>query len=152
MNSVTGITPIPKGYHCLSPFLVLKDIAGFLDFLRNALDVQVVRTVAEKDGSVTYAEVRLGDSHLLMREPMGQHEPMPASLYFYVPQCDAVYKHVLAAGATSISEPTDRFYGDRNAGVRDKWGNIWWFATHIEDVNQAELERRNQEKHIANDR
>ena len=146
MISQTGVSPIPIGYHSVSPFLMLNDLAGFLDFLRAAFDAQVVRRIAGENDTVMHAEVRLGDSHVMMGDPMGQHEPMPAGLYFYVPNADAVYKQALAAGATSISAPADQFYGDRNAGVRDKWGNIWWLATHIEDVNAGELQRRSDEQ------
>ena len=63
-------------------------------------------------------------------------------LHLYVPDTDALYRSALAAGATSIREPADQFYGDRSAGVRDLWGNQWWIATHMEDVSQAEMERR----------
>lgn len=146
MISPTGVSPIPIGYHSISPFLMLNDLPDFLDFLREAFDAQVVRRVAGEGGAVIHAEVRLGDSHVMMGDPMGQHEPMPAGLYFYVPNADAVYKQALAAGATSISPPADQFYGDRNAGVRDKWGNTWWLATHIEDVNEGELQRRSDEQ------
>jgi uncharacterized glyoxalase superfamily protein PhnB len=125
---------------------MLNDVAGFLEFLREAFDAQVVRRIPGPDDTVMHAEVRLGDSHLMMGDPMGEHDPMPAGLYFYVPNADVVYKQALAAGATSISPPADQFYGDRNAGVRDKWGNIWWLATHIEDVNEGELIRRGKEQ------
>lgn len=141
MISQAGVSPIPIGYHSISPFLMLNDLAGFLDFLREAFDAQVVRRIAGEDGSVMHAEVRLGDSHVMMGDPMGE-AVRPAGLYFYVPNADAVYKQALAAGAASISAPADRFYGDRNAGVQDNWGNIWWLATHIEDVNEGELQRR----------
>ncbi len=60
----------------------------------------------------------------------------------YVPDTDALYHSALAAGATSIREPADQFYGDRSGGVRDVCGNEWWMATHIEDVSQEEMERR----------
>lgn len=66
----------------------------------------------------------------------------PASLYLYVPDCDATYASAMAAGATSIMEPEDQFYGDRGAGVTDPFGNIWFIGTHIEDVPPDELERR----------
>jgi uncharacterized glyoxalase superfamily protein PhnB len=69
---------------------------------------------------------------------------MPAAIYMYVPDCDAVYKQALAAGATSKMTPSDQFYGDRNAGVEDANGNQWWMATHVEDVSEEELRRRAQ--------
>jgi uncharacterized glyoxalase superfamily protein PhnB len=67
---------------------------------------------------------------------------MPSGFYLYVPDTDATYQAGLAAGGVSVMEPSDQFYGDRNAGVRDPWGNHWWIATHIEDVDEAEIQRR----------
>lgn len=140
-----AVSPIPVGYHSLIPYLMFPDVRGFLEFLRTAFDAQVVRQVDAPDGQVSHAEVRMGDSHLMVGDPMGRHDPRPGMVYFYVPNTDAVYKQAIAAGATSVSAPTDMFYGDRNAGVQDKWGNVWWVATHIEDVNEGELQRRSNE-------
>jgi uncharacterized glyoxalase superfamily protein PhnB len=67
---------------------------------------------------------------------------MPTTLYLYVPDIDAVYRRALDAGATSLVEPKDQFYGDRSAGVKDPVGNFWWVATHVEDVSPEELRRR----------
>ena len=69
----------------------------------------------------------LGDAH-------GEHKPLQTMLYVYVDDADAVYQRALAAGATSVQAPVDQFYGDRSGGVKDAFGNLWWIATHIEDV------------------
>ena len=79
-----------------------------------------------------------------------QWKARPGNFYVYVEDCDAAYQQALAAGGTSLSEPEDQFYGDRHGGVTDSQGNNWWIATHIEDVSEADLERRakeHQEKH-----
>ncbi|MFT3886211.1 MAG: VOC family protein [Flavobacteriales bacterium] len=141
-----AVTPIPPGYHSLTTFLTVSNIDGLLDFLRNAFDAQTIRRLPGPDGSTYHAELRMGDSHLMIGDPMGRYPARPGTLYFYVPKVDAVYKQALAAGATSILEPANMFYGDRNAGVQDAWDNIWWIATHIEDVSEIEMERRNAEE------
>jgi uncharacterized glyoxalase superfamily protein PhnB len=71
--------------------------------------------------------------------------PAPAGLYLYLNEVDAAYDRALRAGGVSVMEPADQFYGDRNAGVRDACGNIWWLATHIEDVSREEIVRRVRE-------
>lgn len=71
---------------------------------------------------------------------------MPAALYLYVTNVDMVYKQAIDAGASSIYAPNNEFYGDRVAAVEDKWGNVWWLATHVEDVSEDELKRRRQSK------
>jgi uncharacterized glyoxalase superfamily protein PhnB len=67
---------------------------------------------------------------------------MPAMLYVYLPDVDAAYARALRAGASSIQEPRDEFYGDRTAAVQDVAGNQWYLATHIEDLSDAEMGRR----------
>ena len=67
---------------------------------------------------------------------------MPAMIHLYVDDCDAVHERAVAAGGTSVREPEDQFYGDRSAGVRDSAGNLWWIATHVEDVPEEELAKR----------
>lgn len=143
MNS---IAPVPPGYHSITPYISVSNVDGFLEFLRSAFDAQIVRRLPGPEGSTWHAEVRMGDSHLMIGDPMGQRPAWPAQIYFYVPNTDAVYRQALTTGATSTMEPRDMFYGDRNAGVQDAWGNTWWIATHVEDVTDIELERRNAEQ------
>src|SRR5207248_11317366 len=68
----------------------------------------------------------------------GEWTPMPAQIYLYVSDCDALYKQALTAGATSVQEPSTQFYGDRHGAVKDSNGNVWWIATHVEDVRSEE--------------
>ena len=82
-----------------------------------------------------HAVVKVGDSVLEMGEAHGKYEPMEAMFYLYVPDMEDLYRRALAAGATSFQEPTDQPYGDRNAGVKDAFGNKWYIATHIKDVS-----------------
>jgi uncharacterized glyoxalase superfamily protein PhnB len=82
-------------------------------------------------------QIRVGTSILEMGEAHGPYQPMSSVLYVYVPDVDAVYRRALQAGATSISQPADQPYGDRNAGVKDPFGNTWYIATHIKDVQSA---------------
>ncbi len=72
-------------------------------------------------------------------------QPMPGSIYLYVKDTDATYQRALKAGATSVMEPADQFYGDRNAGVKDPIGNMWWIATHIEDISPEEMKKREKD-------
>ena len=86
--------------------------------------------------------MKIGDWMVMMGEASGQWAPMPASIYLYVNNADAIYKKAMAAGASSIMEPANQFYGDRHGGVKDPSGNMWWIATHVEDVSSEEMGRR----------
>lgn len=137
-----AVKPIPEGYHSVTPFLVVPDVPRLIDFLKQAFDATEMFRIPQPDGSVMHAEVRIGDSIVMMGEAMGEFQPMPASMYLYVNDADATYQRALQAGASSAMEPTDQFWGDRQAGVVDPAGNRWWIATHQEDVPPEELGRR----------
>jgi PhnB protein len=136
------VTPVPAGYHRVTPYLVVADGEGLLTFLQNAFQAEVLTRTLRPDGAIANAEVRVGDSMLMVAQAREPWKPMPTGFYLYVPDTDAVYQAAVAAGGVSTLEPSDQFYGDRNAGVQDPWGNNWWIATHIEDVDEAEIQRR----------
>ncbi len=134
--------PIPDGFHTVTPYLVVQGAAKELDFLKGAFEAKELFRMPQPDGTIMHAEVKIGDSIVMMGEARGQHKPMPCSLYLYVTDADAVYKRALQAGATSTMEPANQFYGDRTAGVRDPAGNQWMIGTHKEDVSPEELRKR----------
>ena len=136
------VQPIPAGYRTLTPYLVVKDGRAQLEFIKKAFDAKVEHVSERPDGSVGHASLQVGDSKIMIGQAMAGYPAMPTAIYMYVPDCDAVYKQALAAGATSKVTPADQFYGDRNAGVEDMNGNQWWMATHVEDVSEEELKRR----------
>ncbi len=129
-----GDSYVPKGLQSVNPYLHPRRAEPLIGFLKRAFEAQEVAKYASPDGVVHHAVVRVGDSVVEMGEAHGKYEPMPAMFYLYVPNMDDVYRQALAAGATSFQEPTDQFYGDRNAGVQDPFGNKWYIATHIKDM------------------
>lgn len=136
-----AVNPIPEGYHTITPFLVVKDARKLIEFMKKAFDAEV-KHISENDGVVMHGEVKIGNSILMIAEENVNAPASSTGLYLYVNDTDAMYKKAIAAGAASIMEPADQFYGDRNAGVKDFAGNSWWIATHIEDVSPEELKRR----------
>jgi len=124
----------PKGLFSVNPYLHPRRAEPLISFLKRAFEAQEVAKYASPDGVVHHAVVKVGDSVLEMGEAHGKYEPLPAMFYLYVPDMESVYRQALAAGATSFQEPTDQPYGDRNAGVKDAFGNKWYIATHVKDV------------------
>jgi len=136
------VKPIPQGYHTITPYLVVPGAAQLIDFLKQAFGAEEILRMAQPDGTIMHAEVKIGDSGVMLSEASGENKPMPAMLHLYVEDMDGAYQRALQAGATSLREPADQFYGDRIGGVRDSFGNQWWLATHIEDVSAEEMTRR----------
>jgi PhnB protein len=137
-----AVNPVPDGYHSVTPYLSVPGASRLIEFLKQAFDAQERHRTTRPDGSIWHAELQIGDSRVMLAEPAPPWKPMPAALYLYVPDTDAIYHRALQAGASSLMEPADQPYGDRNAGVEDPSGNYWWIATHKENVSAEELERR----------
>jgi len=129
-----GERHVPKGLFSVNPYLHPRRAEPLISFLKRAFGAEEVAKYASPDGVVHHAVIRVGDSVLEMGEAHGKYETMDAMFYLYVPDMEAVYRQALAAGATSFQEPTDQPYGDRNAGVKDAFGNKWYIATHVKDV------------------
>lgn len=129
------------------PYLVVPDGNAALRFLDEVLAGVVQHETRDPDhGRLRHATVKIGGAAVMLGEANGPWPAMPAAVYVYVPNVDETYQKALHAGATSIMAPTDTFYGDRGAGVKDGNGITWWLATHMEDLTRAELERRSQEE------
>jgi len=141
----TKTKPIPKGYHTVTPYLVVKGAAKLIDFLKRAFGAKVVDLMKAPNGQVAHAALRIGDSMLMMGESQGKWKPMPAMIYLYVKNVDVMYKRALRAGAISVMKPADQFWGDRHGGVKDSCGNQWWISTHVEDLTPAEIKKRGEE-------
>lgn len=129
-----GKSHVPEGLFSVNPYLHPRRAEPFIAFLKRAFEAQEVAKYASPDGVVNHAVVRIGDSVLEMGEAHDKYVTTEAMFYLYVPNMEAVYRQALAAGATSFQEPTDQPYGDRNAGVKDAFGNKWYIATHVKDV------------------
>jgi PhnB protein len=137
--------PLPDGYHAVNTYVVTDDPEGLIRFLAAAFGGIEHERISRSDGHLSHAEVRIGDSLLMLGQSMTGHPAKPAYHYVYVDDVDEVHRRALAAGATSVMEPADQFYGDRSSGVTDPQGNTWYLATHLEDVAPAELQRRAEE-------
>ena len=119
---------IRAGYGSITPYLTVERAGDLVEFVKQAFDaVEVFRATGSAGGM--HAEVTIGDSRLMIGGMPGVTE-IPTALHLYVPDADAVYQRAMEAGATSLEEPVDQFYGDREAGVKDPTGNVWWIATH----------------------
>jgi PhnB protein len=118
---------IPKGWHSVTPRLVVHDPVKLVHFLRKAFGARGNFTAHAP------SVMRIGDS-IVMISSAGPRDPMPAFLYLYVDDVDATYKRALETGAVCLEEPADMPYGDRRAMVKDPCGNDWQIATHKESL------------------
>ena len=137
-----AVKPVPDGYHTLTPAIIIPEAADAIPFYEKAFGAKVRLRMNMPDGAVAHAELQIGDSVFMMGTSQGPTQIAHLRAMLYVKNADALFDRALDAGAT-VKEPlSDKFYGDRSGTVADPFGNEWTIATHIEDVSEAEMNRR----------
>ena len=140
-----SVRAVPEGLQTVTPYLVVDDAAKLIEFMKNAFDGRVSFITRRDDNKIMHATVRIGTSTIMVADTMEGMEPHTGMLYLYLEDADGVFRKAINAKATSVQEPKTEFYGDRAGAVKDEWGNVWWIATHVEDVSPEELDRRSKE-------
>jgi uncharacterized glyoxalase superfamily protein PhnB len=120
-----------QGYRTITPYLVVPDAEKQIAFLQQVFGGDVTLKSERPDGTVQHAEVRIGDSMVMLGQAGGPWEPMRANLMVYVEDTDETYRKAMAGGAKSLRQPVNESYGDRSAGVEDPCGNVWWIGTPL---------------------
>jgi uncharacterized glyoxalase superfamily protein PhnB len=136
-----AVNPIPPEYGTVTPYLVVNDAAGLIEFAKKTFGVEETGRMPGPGGKIGHAELRFGDRMVMLADAGPENPARNAMLVLYVNDCDATYRKALEAGGKSEREPADQFYGDRAAGV-DAFGVNWAIHTHIEDVSPEEMEKR----------
>jgi PhnB protein len=147
------VKPIPQGFHTVTPYLTLNDAARAIEFYKRAFGAQEVMRMAAPNGKIGHAEIRIGDSPIMLADEMpgsGSQSPQSlggttAGIFLYVENADDVFKQAVSAGAQIEAPLADMFWGDRYGRLKDPFGHSWSLATHVEDVAPAEMSRRMQE-------
>ena len=142
---------IPEGYHTITAVLTLDRAAEAIEWYRKALGADELSRATGPDGKIMHAELRIGDTRIMVNDPMmGSKGPQafggsPASLWLYVDDCDALFNRAVGAGAKVKMAVTDHFWGDRMGALQDPHGYEWSIATHKEDLTPGEMQQRQAE-------
>ena len=137
-----SVKPIPDGFRAVTPYLFVEGASRLIEFISAAFEGQLIFQQKRPDGAVMHASMRIGDSMLMLAEPTREFGAMRSSIYLYVADCDAVYQRALDSGGVSVFPMMTLPSGERYGGIKDPCGNVWWVATHVEDVLPDEQERR----------
>jgi PhnB protein len=143
--------PSPAGYGTVTPWLISRDSVALIRFLESAFDAEELAgsRMHNPDGSIAHVEVRIGSSIVMLFDSYEGWPETPAFLRLYVEDADASQRQALRSGATSVTEVTELFWGDRVGRVRDPFGNIWWLQSHATDVPPDQMEARMQDPRMA---
>lgn len=149
---MSKVSPIPTGYHSVTPYLVIKGAAQAIDYYKKVFGANELVRMAGPDGKIGHAELEIGDSRIMLADEnpsMGQGYSSaatigatPVSLYLYVPDVDRIFEKAVAEGAKVLRPVQDQFYGDRSGFFQDPFGHLWGVATHVEDVSPQEMKER----------
>lgn len=142
--------PVPDGYHTATPYLIVDGAADAIEFYKKAFGATEVMRMADPNGRVGHAEIRIGSSPIMVADEfpkMNARSPRafggsPISIHLYVADADATADRAVAAGAKVLRPVKDQFYGDRTGSIEDPFGHVWHVATHVEDIPPEELRRR----------
>jgi PhnB protein len=145
-----SVKQIPEGYHTVNTYLTLQDASQAIAFYKKAFGAEEVLRLDGPQGKVAHAELRLGDSTIMLSDEMaGGKCRSPQSLggttitlFLYVPDVDRTFNQAVAAGAQVVMPVADMFWGDRFGQVTDPFGHSWGIGTHKEDLSPEELQKR----------
>ena len=122
----------PADFSTVSPYLIVDGADRTIAFLTHVLGGVELRRFADEQGKLRHAEVRIGDTVVMLADAVPGWPPTPSYVHVYVPDVDATYRLALSAGATSVQEPVKKDGEDKRGGVRDPGGTTWWIATKVE--------------------
>lgn len=122
---------IPPGFTTVFPYIFATDASAYLDFLRDGLGGEILGVERSPDGVVRNAHIRFGDTTIMVSEAVPGIEASRATFYLYVEDADAAMKQAVAAGGKQRGAVADMPYGDRQGGVADPSGNIWWLSQRL---------------------
>ena len=145
-----AVKPIPDGYHSVTPYLMIQGASEAIEFYKQAFGATEVFRLAQPNGKIGHAEIRIGDSSIMLADPCEEgafRNPRSlggssVGLHVYVEDVDAQFAQALRAGAKAVKPVQDQFYGDRTGTLEDPFGHIWFLATHKEDIAPDEINRR----------
>ena len=144
------VKPIPDAYHTVTPYIIVHDAAAAIEFYKKAFGAVETIRLPMPGGKVAHAEIKIGDSHIMLADEApayGAKSPITVggtslTLMIYVENVDVVFNRAIEAGGVVLRPLKDQFYGDRSGCLTDPFGHQWTIATHVEDVSQAEVDRR----------
>jgi PhnB protein len=140
----------PKGYHTVTPSIVVDGAAKAIEFYKKALGAEELMRFSGPDGKIMHAEIKIGDSVVMLNDEMPEHGVRgpkaiggsSTSLFIYGDNVDAAWKRALDAGGKSIQPLADQFWGDRGGCFEDPFGHRWWLSQHIEDLSPDQIRKR----------
>ena len=137
-----AINPIPRDFACVSPYLLVKDIDEVLDFIMQTLDGEINDRAQDEEGNTIHVSFKVADSLIMIGRAGDKNPALKSMVHVYVDNVDETFERAMEAGGVSIRPPEDTYYGDRSAGVAGPQGNMWWFASRIEELSPDEIDNR----------
>ena len=147
-----AVNPIPAGHGTVTPSIIVKGAAKAIDWYKKALGAEEVSRFEGPDGRIMHAEIKIGDSHIMMGDEMPDYNVRgpatlggtPVSFFIYTANVDAAWKRAVDAGAKVGQPLADQFWGDRLGMLFDPFGFSWVIATRKEDLTAEEMQQRQE--------
>jgi uncharacterized glyoxalase superfamily protein PhnB len=121
---------IPEDYQTVTTYLIIKNAVAFIQFMQTVFNAEVVNKHMRDENTIMHAELKIGNSIIMLADSTPQYPPANANLFIYVEDADATYKKAIDNGAVIVTELANQSYG-RSGGVKDSFGNTWWITSVI---------------------
>ena len=127
-----AVNPIPEGFTAVTPYLLVANPAGAIEFLKKAFNAVEHMRMPGPNGTIMHASLSINGARIMLGSPPPSHPPLPAMCFLYLADCDEAFDRAVAAGAKANQPMEDQPWGDRAGAVTDLNGTVWWIATCIE--------------------
>ena len=148
------VSPIPQGFHTLTPHLVVSDSRQAAEFYKKAFGAEIFGLAEGPGGKIIHAAGKIGDSMFMFNDefpewgvlsPNTSKTKSPVTVHLYVEDADKVFAQAVAAGAVATMPLADQFWGDRYGTLQDPFGHHWAVATHVKDMSHEEMMKAQEE-------
>ncbi|MFD1950104.1 VOC family protein [Sphingomonas arantia] len=124
---------VPPGFGTVVPYIFAEEWDAYVAFLIAAFGAVEVGRSMRGDGGIANVQLRFGGTTIMLSDVSAVYPASRVSLYLYVDDADAAMARALAAGGHCEMAVGDMPYGDRQGGIRDPRGNIWWVSQRLTD-------------------
>jgi uncharacterized glyoxalase superfamily protein PhnB len=144
-----AVNPIPEGHGRVTPSIVVAGAAKAIEWYRQALGAEEVSRFEGPGGRIMHAEIKIGDSYIMMGDEMPEYGARgpgllggtPVSFFLYGPDVDKAWQRAVDAGAQVVMPLADQFWGDRSGCVADPFGHQWWISQRVKNMTTEELRK-----------
>lgn len=135
-KSIT-IKKVPENYSAITPWIISSSSERLIEFLTAAFEAEEIPNSRLKNetGAIIHVVIKIGDAMVMLFDSKEEWGTSPSFLNLYVDDIEKTYQKSIQLGATSVTEVTTLWFGEKVCRILDPFGNLWWINQRIEEVD-----------------